>query len=225
MAKIKISRKNFSESISEEIRKQILNLEINPGARLTLEDYAKLFGVSRTPVRDALKELSKEGFVVYDGKSYYVHKHSISEIKDIFVVRRSLEMTSVEQAAQRRSEDDVKTLHKLCNKAEEYVETNDLDSFINYDKVLHNTIVACSHNKRLISLMSSINDECWWINKYIFIKNPIYYSLVDTFNAHKEIIIAIENKDAKTAVQLMEKHITDGEKRKFNSLSSGSNES
>ena len=213
-----IVRQNFSEKIAEIIRGTILNLEIEPGSRLMLVDYANTFGVSRTPIREALKQLSKEGLVVYDGKSYYVKKHTLEEIKDLFVVRRSLELTSVEQAVMHRTDTNIKQMEDLCLEGEFFVQQGNLDAFINYDKSFHNMIAISSQNIRIQTLMAQFTDECWWINKYIFLNNPVKYSLEQTFQAHREIVNFIKKQDVDNAVEGMRKHILEGEARKFQAL-------
>lgn len=93
------------ERVGERLRRTILALEVLPGAALSETDIARRFGASRTPIREALRQLDHEGLVVRDGRGYVVRRFTADEVRDSYEVLEALEALSAGLAAERADDD------------------------------------------------------------------------------------------------------------------------
>ncbi len=152
-----ISKKEF---IYSEIKEQILSLKARPDAILKEEDVALNYGVSRTPVHEALQQLKQEGFLEQVKKVGYVIKPlSVSDLKEIIQIRSVLEgyaarLTTVNQDAKIFAR-----LRKINEKAHIFLANNDLAGFFRNSSDFHGVIYQGSCNQRLCGLIDSLRDS------------------------------------------------------------------
>ena len=122
-------------------------------------DLAERMNVSRTPIREAIRELATDGLVVIEPRrGAYVSDISIQNMLDIFEVREDLEGLAAGLAAQRITEEEKLALSKMHRLYEMAVEARDKEEIVEYDEKFHNFIVRCSRNNVLIELSRQVQE-------------------------------------------------------------------
>lgn len=147
------------EIVYEELKREILVGEIAPGTRMMEIELADEMGVSRTPVREAIRKLEKEGLVTIEPrKGAYASDVSIKDMVDVLEVREDLEAMAAALAAQRVTEDEKKALLDATLEYQKAVESEQTEDIIRCDEGFHQLIVNCSGNKTLIQLFSQVQE-------------------------------------------------------------------
>ncbi len=147
------------EIVYEELKREILVGEIAPGTRMMEIELAEELGVSRTPVREAIRKLEKEGLVTIEPrKGAYASDVSIKDMVDVLEVREDLEAMAAAMAAQKVSDEEKELLVRVTLEYKEAVEAGKTEDIIRCDERFHQLIVNCSGNKTLIQLFSQVQE-------------------------------------------------------------------
>ena len=197
--------KPLREVVFENIRKAIIEGVLKPGERLMEIQLSEQLGVSRTPVREAIRMLELEGLVVMlPRKGAYVANISKKDLMDILEVRVGLEGLAAYCATDRMTKDHIKKLETISKELEEAVYKNDVETMLAKDEEFHTLIFEATGNKRLISMMINI-----WETVYRFrlMYMSDYSSAVNTVDEHKKIIEAFKKGKANLAEKLAKEHI------------------
>ena len=182
-----------------------MNLMLRPGEILLVQPLAKELGMSRTPVREALIRLEREGFVKEaDGKKFRVSELTIKSILEIHEARELIELHAVGKAALRRNKGQLAQLQKFALKMEEALKTNDHLEFFRLDMAFHDSILAIADNETLENLMRQLNEK---VQRIRHLTTYIYRRLDDTIGEHHKILRAIEEKQPEAAQQAMKDHL------------------
>ncbi|MBI9093873.1 MAG: GntR family transcriptional regulator [Sphaerochaeta sp.] len=200
------------------IKKRIFSLEYNRGDRLLVESLAQQLDVSMTPVREGLKGLVAEGLVVYDGKSYSVFDPNEKEMAEIFSIRRSLERLSASLAAENMKISDIEALYSIFSESSISRCIADHSEMIRIDKLFHKKILEGSNNKRLKTMLGTIEEQCWLIRAWGYSRSFPQWYIEKTAEEHMAVLELIKNHDPEKAAKTMEEHIINGEKRTWESL-------
>lgn len=149
------NHKPLREIVYEELKRQILKGEIAPGHRMMEVELADDMGVSRTPVREAIRKLEKEGLVTIEPrKGAYASDISIKDMVDVLEVRQYLESLAAGMAAVRITPEEKLQLQEATDAYKQAVESEDTSEIIKWDENFHKIIVDCSGNKTLIQMIS-----------------------------------------------------------------------
>ncbi len=156
------AEETLAETIAYEIRREILRGNLPPGAPIKERDNAERQGVSRTPMREAIRILAKEGLVqLRPLRSPVVADPSLDEIVDQIRVLHTLELLAGELACERATDEDLAHITKLKNRIEAiYGEADTLDVF-EVDMQFHAAIVAASHNAALAETHGAYMARLW----------------------------------------------------------------
>ncbi|MCG8482665.1 MAG: GntR family transcriptional regulator [Clostridia bacterium] len=147
------------ELVFEQLRTSILNGTLKPGERLMEIDLAEKLGVSRTPVREAIRKLELEGLVVMEvRKGAYVADVSIKETLDILEVRSVLEGLAASLAAKRITDEELENLQVVEEEFNQAVINNDMKKMVEKDTHFHNLIFEATRNKKLIQMVNSLQE-------------------------------------------------------------------
>jgi len=147
------------EIVYEELKREILIGEIAPGTRMMEIELADEMGVSRTPVREAIRKLEKEGLVTIEPrKGAYASDVSIKDMVDVLEVREDLEAMAAAMAARKVSDEEKKVLIEATLEYQAAVESGKTEDIIRCDEKFHQLIVNCSGNKTLIQLFSQVQE-------------------------------------------------------------------
>ena len=197
----------LSEQIAGEIRAAILAGRYKPGDRLMEEVLATEFGVSRNPVREALRQLSVAGFVeVVPRHGASVATLGVQSVRELFEVRSALEAVMARLASERITADQVEVLAELLAKGQRAVADQQLDALPRLNTAFHNAIAQAAGNSRLVALNETVRDTIQWVYARALRKRA-----VDSWKEHSQLFEAIRARDATLAAHLALDHITRAE--------------
>lgn len=199
-------REVVCESIRDAIRKGILK----PGERIMEIQLAEELGVSRTPVREAIRKLELEGYVVMmPRRGTYVANMSIRDISEIFEIRTALESLSNGLAAERITPEELEHLQRLLVMISSYIETKDMDKIVETDIEFHDLLYHAARNSRLVGIISNLRDQ---LTRFRTLSMSYPGRLEATLDEHRTIVEAIAQGDSRAAKKAAEKHMENSEK-------------
>ena len=199
------NHKPLREIVYEELKRRILIGEIAPGTRMMEVELADDMGVSRTPVREAIRKLEKEGLVTIEPRrGAYASDVSIKDMTDVLEVRQYLEGMATGMAALKITEEEKRELLKATEAYSKAVESEDTDEIILCDELFHKLIVDCSGNKTLIQMISQVQELALRF-RYIYYDDFSRYRNQPL--EHKEIVEAIMSGDSEKARHAADVHI------------------
>ncbi|MBY0156265.1 GntR family transcriptional regulator [Cytobacillus oceanisediminis] len=197
----------------EFIRDAIIEGKFVPGMRLAEESLAKEMNLSRTPIREAIKQLEAEGLVIPLKRGVSVRHFTKDDIRQIYDLRTLLEGYAASQAAIHRTENDLLEMERANIFYEEaisrYVES-DMDSLkdiVQVNQKFHETIVAASKNEHIhfhiskVVVVPIVFRSFYWYNSF---------QLKQSLEVHKTILEAIKNREPERARIAMHEHIYQG---------------
>ena len=191
--------------VYEELKMRILKGEIAPGQRLMEDETSEELGVSRTPVREAIKKLEKEGLVVVEPRrGTYAAQISDNDLIEILEVRESLEALAAQYAAKRMKATQKEKLKSIAEKYNKAVKDGKLTMMIKYDTEFHRILAEGSNNKTLINLIDQLR-ELLLRFRYLYYDNTARAEKNPA--EHQRIIDAIMDGDEKAAHDATLAHI------------------
>ncbi|MDT8861003.1 GntR family transcriptional regulator [Alkalihalobacillus sp. MEB130] len=193
-------RDTLHNKVVSVLRKAILKGDFKPGSRLVQSDLADSLGVSRMPVREALRKLEIEGLVTLEPhRGAIVNSIQIDDILEIYELRSQLEKMAVEQSVKLLNEEDLIELSSLVDDMEE---TDSVDVFVEANINFHRLLIHRCPWKRLTTFIETL-----WNGFAQETPQVISGQMQKSNKEHREILEAVKNKDEIMAAQLMAKHI------------------
>lgn len=191
--------------VFEHLRNSILNGDLKPGERLMEVQLAEQLGVSRTPVREAIRKLELEGLVaMVPRKGAYVADVSVKDVLDVLEVRSVLEGLASYLAAERMTDEEQEELELISYHFKRCVESGDTEGMIEKDMQFHDRILRSTRNNKLIQIAQGLQEQ---VQRF----RITYFSEYNKSNAllteHQAILEAIANRDALQAQQVSQHHI------------------
>lgn len=195
--------------VFNNLRQAILTGELKPGERLMEIHLANRIGVSRTPIREAIRKLELEGLVIMiPRRGAEVAQITEKSLKDVLEVRRSLDILCAELACDRIREEEIEKLKIACEDFEKATTTKDAKGIVEADVQLHNIILEATGNQRLIMLVNNLSEQMYRY-RFEYIKDRSQH--VKLMEEHKMIFESIQNRDKQAAGQAARKHIDNQE--------------
>ncbi|NLP43336.1 MAG: GntR family transcriptional regulator [Peptococcaceae bacterium] len=196
------SYKPLREIVLEALREAIINGVLEPGERLMEIQLAEELGVSRTPIREAIRKLELEGFVVMTPrKGAYVAGVSYKDIKDVFEIRAALEGLAAGLAAEKITDEELEQLERVLHYEKE---PDNLEDMIQSDTDFHALLYKASRNEKLIGILGNLREQ---IQRYratsLAVPGRVRYAIAE----HRDIVDAIARHDVKEAQALATAHI------------------
>ncbi|MCM1387918.1 MAG: GntR family transcriptional regulator [Bacillus sp. (in: Bacteria)] len=192
------------------LRKAILTGELKPGERLMEIHLANQLGVSRTPIREAIRKLELEGLVIMiPRRGAEVAQITEKSLKDVLEVRRALDALCAELACDRITEEGKRQLQKACNEFEKATVTKDATIIAQADVALHDIIVAATGNERLIQLVNNLSEQMYRY-RFEYIKDEDKHNHL--VKEHRMIYDSIVRHDKEGAARAAKLHIDNQEK-------------
>ncbi|MHB0875799.1 MAG: GntR family transcriptional regulator [Anaerolineae bacterium] len=182
------------------LKEQIMSGALLPGTQLSPPDLAQQFGVSRTPVRDALNQLAQEQLVeVEPRRGYFVSRITVRDVEDIFQFRLILETSSAELATARITEDQIARLAQLSSR---YV-AGDVESYKAYlqeNREFHLAVARAGGNRLLYDSLSRIFEQ---MQRFLVLRLDLSGSADDMLAEHYLLLDAFRSRDAARASEAM----------------------
>jgi len=197
--------KPLGEVVFDYLRNAILSGDLKPGERLMEINLAEQLGVSRTPVREAIRKLELENFVeMIPRKGAYVAQLKAKDILDILEIRALFDGYAASAAAQRMSDEEVKSLGSTLDKFNKAVVKGDKQAMIDTDNRFHDQLIQATKNRKLIEIVSGLQDQ---FQRFRIIYFNEFDNYTDMQNSHQELYEAISKRDVRSARERAEKHI------------------
>ncbi len=204
------SYKPLRELVCEHIREAIINGTFAPGERLMEIQMADEMGVSRTPVREAIRKLEMEGFVVMiPRRGTYVSNMSIKDINDVYEIRISLDTLAAGLAAERISDEELEELQRLLVKVGAAIEKNDMAKVVEADIEFHDVLYKASRNERLRNIINNLREQITVI-RGVSMRYP--GRLKDTQDEHRRLVESISARNVEKSQEMARIHLENAEK-------------
>ena len=205
---------SLTDEIADIVRERILKGEYCIGEKIKENTIAVELKVSRTPIREAFRQLEKDGLIEYvPNRGCFAKGFTRRDIDDIYAVRKALEALTVEWAVSRITDGQIAELREQCDLMEFYTDRKESKKAIQMNSSFHDIIYTAAGSRFMAQVLRSYKDYITQTRKAVFY-NEEY--LKEVLNEHKCILAAIEEKDAEKAKQAMEAHL-DGSKRRAES--------
>ena len=151
--------RTIADDVFDVLREQIVTGELRPNQRLVESEIAKNLGISRTPVREALKRLKVTGYanVLRDG--LIVTEHSIEQVRNIYEIREALEMKAMRLVCQRITDEQINRAEEYFNHSVEAVSSHDIDKYLGFHNSFHGELYVSCGNERLLFLIRTFRDQ------------------------------------------------------------------
>ncbi len=187
------------------LRQAILTGELKPGERLMEIHLANRLGVSRTPIREAIRKLELEGLVtMIPRRGAEVAQITEKSLTDVLEVRRAVDALCVELACDRISQEELDELGEACTAFEAATKTGDVKKIAQADVALHDIIIKATGNTKLIQLVNNLSEQMYRY-RFEYIKDATQHEKL--VEEHKIIYESLVRKDKETACNAAKLHI------------------
>lgn len=188
------------------LREAILRGELVPGERLMELQLAAKLGVSRTPIREAIRMLEQEGLAItIPRKGAIVAGMTEKDMQDVLEIREALEELSVQVACDKITAEEIEKLRENMKNFEDSLRSGDLKKMAQADVEFHDVIYQATHNPKLISMLNNLREQMYRY-RVEYLKNPQNHEQL--LREHEAIYKGILEKDKVTVTDMIRKHIS-----------------
>ena len=187
------------------LREAILRGDLVPGERLMELQLAAKLGVSRTPIREAIRMLEQEGLAItIPRKGAIVAGMTEKDMQDVLEIREALEELSVQVACDKITEEEIAKLQKNMKNFEHSLKTGDLKKMAQADVEFHDVIYQATDNPKLINMLNNLREQMYRY-RVEYLKNPENHEQL--LMEHEAIYKGIVEKDKAVVTEMIRKHI------------------
>ena len=202
----------MSMTLLAKLQKDILTGQFAPGEKLTEQVLCERYGASRTPVREALRQLEKDGLVENIlNRGCFVIGMSEQDYEDLFELRKACEIQAVRWAIERITKEEMETLEETFEFMEFYTMRNDIDKMLVINAGFHQVIYEAAHNRMLQKALMSYQTFLKY-RGMVSVYEKDYLTTV--LEEHRAIFKAFIDKDPKAGAEAMERHINLAKERR-----------
>lgn len=203
----------LSAGLYQEIQKDILSGELADGSKLTEAAVCKRYGVSRTPVREAFRQLEADGLIEnIPNRGAFVTGLTKRDISDLFDLRALFEIQAVEWAIKRMTDEDIDVLRETVEFMEFYTLKDDVDKVLSFNSQFHNTIYAGTKDRMIQKTLSMYQN---YLKHSAPAKTFTGDYLRTILEEHKAIFQAFENRNTAAGRKAMEYHMEQSKLRRI----------
>lgn len=195
---------SLADQVFEHIETDILSGRYSRGEILTENKLSSELGVSRTPIREALRRLEQEHLIEETGKGSMVIGISEGDLKDIFLIRKQIEGFSARAVAENHTEAQLKEIREVVELQEFYLEKADSNQIKKMDNLFHNLIYKMSGSTTFYDILVPLHKK---IQKYRKASVENKSRAVESVREHRAIYEAIAEGNGQKAAEMVEKHI------------------
>lgn len=195
----------MTKEVFEALRLAIIRGELVPGRLYSVVELAETFGLSRTPVREALIELASRGMIRFErNRGLRVLSTSAHDVEEIFELRLLLEVPATRKAVRQMRPTDIKELRRILDKMKKLADKGAESEFRVNDRLFHRTLLEVAGNRRLVDYIESLRD-------LVITRGAVTagrsHSLHDLLDEHGKIMTHVENRDAEASARAMRAHL------------------
>ena len=194
-----------SSKIYSDLRTELVSLQRRPGEVISEAEIALSYGVSRTPVREAILKLSDEGLLeIFPQSGIFVSRIPIAALPEAILIRKSLEATTAQLAAGRAAASQILVLQAILERQREANAAKDGDAFHRADEMFHATIAEVAGYPGIWTLIQQVKVN---VDRYRLLTLPQQGRIARVIVEHEAILTAIAAHDASGARTAMEIHL------------------
>ncbi|GAB2181262.1 GntR family transcriptional regulator [Denitratisoma sp. agr-D3] len=203
-----LARTALYEEVAELLRTRIFTHELAPGSWIDEQAIAEELGISRTPMREALKVLASEGLVILKPRrGCYVAQLSEQDLDEVFPIMALLESRCAFEAARKATDEDIARLEALHQALEDYAAQGDADRFFAANDAFHGALQDIAGNGWLKHLIDDTRKVIKLTRRHsLQLEGRVEQSLLE----HREIMAALRAKDAELTSRRMHDHLLSG---------------
>lgn len=204
-AALVLAKKRLSEVIYEDLKGKILRGTISSEERLQEDNLTKDYQTSRTPIRDALRQLEQENVIEklsYGG--YKIKELTIQATEDIFGIRSVLEGYAAILATQRITEPELEEMERILSESQEAIENNDFELFVELNTEFHACLYNASRSEHLLKLLPNLLDYFYRYRKVIFRTRS---HLENSYRGHKMMLEKMREGKETEVETLVREHV------------------
>ncbi len=198
----------LGDTIYKYLKTEIMEGKIAPNQRIQLREVADSFGISTTPVREAVQKLAVEGYLIVNArkKEIYVPAVTMDEVEEFLEVVGILDMSATKKALDKITDDDVLEIKKITKKLGELIEKGNIRSYVRMTIQIHELLWKICENKFLSQSLANLAEKSiFYLNQaFIYLGEN---SLVDhKHRDHLNLADAIEKRDAGRVEEILRDH-------------------
>ncbi len=201
----RLPRAGLHERAARQLRSMIVTGKLPGGAPIVEAELCEVLGISRTPLREAVKMLAAQGLVeLRPNRSARVAPMDANHITDLFEALSNVERIAAEYAARRLTTPELSSLRQMQETMERHYQEGDLAAYFAVNQAIHSTILAGAHNATLVEM-----------HRWLFARaeRARYFALgrharwVESIQEHRDILAALEAREPETAGRLLAAHV------------------
>ena len=203
----------LSTDLFSSLRKDILQGKLRQGEKLTEQQICDEYNVSRTPVREAFRQLELEGFIeTIPNRGAFVVGFSLQDIQDMYELRKSYEVLAVKWAIERITKEEYEKLEEAFEFMEFYTQKKDVEKMLNINMNFHELIYRASHNRMLYHILSSY--QLYIKQSRTAGRSDVSSGYLDEILAeHRSIFEAFKDKDVEAGIDAVSRHLDSAKRR------------
>jgi DNA-binding GntR family transcriptional regulator len=208
MKKMMEKHLTLREKILENIRDAIISGALKGGSRVSEPDLAERYGISRTPIREAFRQLESEGFLtVIPRRGAVVSEFSVKDVEEFYAIKSILEGYAAHRACEKLTAKELDRLQAINDRLAELAAHNDIRTFFRIHNDFHDVFIKAADNEKLRELITSLVTRFQRL-RLMSISLPGRMGI--SVQEHEKIIEAFRLKDAETAEMLVRKNAENG---------------
>ena len=201
-------RKSLGQNVFEKLKQAIIRGDLAPGDRIVEIQVAEALDISRTPVREAIHKLEREGLLKKLPKGgFTVMSLSREDIEETFGIRCVLESYAARLAALKHREDELKPLEEKIREFKTCLKKGHIDDLPGINTEFHNLLYALSRSPKLIKMINDLRDQIFRFRKILLKLNHMPEA---SNQDHRKMLIAIRGRDVDKVEELVREHISKG---------------
>lgn len=199
-----VQRHTAHESVTEALRQAIIGGVLPAGTRLVQAELAAEFGVSNTPVREAMRQLSAEGLIQFDSyRGAVVRGPTLDEVREVYELRLLLEPVAMRKAVPQITAPELAEARRL---QQEMVRTEDVAAWVLLNRGFHSTLIEAARSPRLAGIIAGL--EAAATPQVALSIKADFRRLRDGNSEHRNILRAVAARDVERTVKLVSDHLT-----------------
>jgi DNA-binding GntR family transcriptional regulator len=200
-----IPRRSLHDELTERLRTLITRGDLAPGEKVPEKELCSQFGVSRTPLREALKVLASEGIVTLKpNRGAVVSSLTADELEEVFPVMGALEALSGEIACRHITDREIKTIHALHKTMVEHWQRGELQPYFRLNQKIHETILEATRNETLKAIYRGLSGR---ILSARYIANMSPERWAKAVEEHEAILNALDARDGVQLSKILKSHL------------------
>ncbi|MCE5342745.1 MAG: GntR family transcriptional regulator [Eubacteriales bacterium] len=200
-----IESKPIREIAYETLKHAIITGQIPAGVRIVETEYADILHISRTPLREALRKLERDGLVEYVlRRGVIVRAFTIADVEEIYTIRNALEMITLPTIISNATPEDIRSMREKLRQMDAYIARNDIDGVSPLARSFHDQLTAISGLNRILRVIQS-QDE--YIRRFSAMSIARETRRTTAHAEHYKLVDYVEQKDLESFTLLMQKHI------------------